>query len=420
MQLLRAGVLNSIAVLVRVASGVLLNKMLALFVGPSGYALIGQFQNFVSIGTAVASAGVGTGVTKYTAEHTANEGVQQAYWRTAVFLTTCCTLIVCVLSLCLRDRLALELLKDGAYSDVFIWYSGALIFAVWSVLLLAILNGRQDTNKFFAANVIGSLAGLGGAAGLVAIAGLRGALVALVAGQAIVFVAIVILCWRESWFRVSNFFGKYEYLLAKKLSAFALMAIASAVVVPGSQLIIRDHLVETFGLNAAGYWQAMTKVSDLYLMVVTTTLSYYYLPRLARMKVGSELRAELVSGYRYFFPVAVILALLIYLFRGPITHLLFAETFEPMETLFFWQMLGDVMKIGSWLVGFVMLAKAMTKRYIVTEVVFSATLIGLTMLFTGYFGVEGAVMAFALNYLMYWLVIWFVCADAYTEPEGLK
>ena len=51
MTLLKTSALNGIAVLTRVGTALLLNKILAVHVGPAGYAVIGQFQSLVGMVT---------------------------------------------------------------------------------------------------------------------------------------------------------------------------------------------------------------------------------------------------------------------------------------------------------------------------------------------------------------------------------
>lgn len=65
-------------------------------------------------------------------------------------------------------------------------------------------------------------------------------------------------------------------------------------------------------------------------------------------------------------------------------------------------------KIGSWLLAYLMLAKALTKEYIITEILFSVTLIFLSRWFIGQYGVIGATYAFALNYGLYWILMWWL------------
>ncbi|MEL6948786.1 MAG: DegT/DnrJ/EryC1/StrS family aminotransferase [Pseudomonadota bacterium] len=60
-----------------------LNKILAIYVGPAGYAVLGQFQNAVQMITTLASGAINTGVTKYTAEYGEDAPRQHAVWRTA-------------------------------------------------------------------------------------------------------------------------------------------------------------------------------------------------------------------------------------------------------------------------------------------------------------------------------------------------
>jgi PST family polysaccharide transporter len=76
-----------------------------------------------------------------------------------------------------------------------------------------------------------------------------------------------------------------------------------------------------------------------------------------------------------------------------------------MQDLFLWQMLGDALKIGSWILAYLMLSKAMTKLYICTEIIFTVSLIALTYICTQVFGFEGVSIAHLINYGLYWIVI---------------
>ncbi len=59
-------------------------------------------------------------------------------------------------------------------------------------------------------------------------------------------------------------------------------------------MVIRTYLTQEFGLNYAGYWEAMIRLSAAYLMLVTTTLSVYYLPRLAELTHLDEIKKRSV------------------------------------------------------------------------------------------------------------------------------
>lgn len=84
MSLVKTSLLNGIAVIVKILSALMLNKVLAIYVGPSGYAIIGQFQNVVSILVSFSGGVLATGVTKATAQHFDNEAKQQAVWTASI------------------------------------------------------------------------------------------------------------------------------------------------------------------------------------------------------------------------------------------------------------------------------------------------------------------------------------------------
>ena len=76
-----------------------------------------------------------------------------------------------------------------------------------------------------------------------------------------------------------------------------------------------------------------------------------------------------------------------------------------MRDLFFWQMIGDSLKIGSWILAYLMLSKAMTKLFITTEIIFALTSILLTYICTQFFGFKGVSIAHLVNYGMYWIIV---------------
>jgi len=183
------------------------------------------------------------------------------------------------------------------------------------------------------------------------------------------------------------------------------MALVSAICVPLSQMLIRAYLTQEFSLAYAGYWEAMIRLSTVYLMLVTTTLGVYYLPRLSELNKIDEIKKEVYLGYKFLFPLTVVGGIIVFVLRDWIINLLFTPSFAPMQDLFFWQMMGDALKIGSWILAYLMLSKAMTKLYISTEIIFTLSLIALTYVCTQYFGFKGVSIAHLINYGMYWIVI---------------
>ncbi|RZG76956.1 O-antigen translocase [Acinetobacter sp. WCHAc060025] len=405
MNLLKTSVLNGVAVLIKTATMFVLNKILAVYVGPAGYAAIGQFQNFIQMITTFAGSAINTAVIKYTAEYHEDEIKQRAIWKTAGSIVLFFSIIFSVLILIFQKQLSIYIFHTIAYQSVFVWFAIFLTFFTFNALFLAILNGKKEVLKLVVANILGSLFSLIITSLLAIKYSLYGALVAISIYQSLAFFVTLFLCYKSDWFQFRYLFGKINKEIVTKFAAFALMALVSAICVPLSQMFIRGYLSHEYGVTYAGYWEAMIRLSTAYLMLVTTTLGVYYLPRLSELQSLKEIKAEVYLGYKYIFPLAVLAGLIVYMLRDWIIALLFTKAFLPMRDLFLWQMIGDSLKIGSWILAYLMLSKAMTKLFITTEIIFAFSSILFTYICTKLFGFEGVTIAHLINYGIYWLVM---------------
>ncbi len=405
MTLIKTSLLNGIAVAIKMLTLLGLNKILAIYVGPSGYAALGQFQNAVQMIMTFASGAINTGVTKYTAEYHQDEELQHKVWGTAGTVALIGSVITAVLVIIFNSTLARWFLKDESLGSVFIWFAATLVFFVFNTLLLAILNGKKEIGRYVIANIAGSLFSLVITAIMATRFGLYGALVALAIYQSMTFFVTLLLTYKATWFRLEYLFGAVDKKTLTNLGKFALMAFTSAACVPLSHILIRNHLGESFGWDAAGYWEAMWRLSAAYLMLVTTTLSIYYLPRLSELETTSDIKREILNGYKIILPLAATCGLAIYIARELVISLLFSAEFLPMAQLFAWQMLGDTLKIGSWVLAYLMLAKAMTKLFIISEIMSSGAFFLFTVLLTERIGLEGVALAHTMNYAVYWLAV---------------
>lgn len=402
MSLVKTSLLNGIAVLVKVASTVVLNKILAVYVGPTGYAIIGQFQNAVSLLASLAGGVVATGVTKGTAQYFDDEAKQHAIWQTAIRLSLGASFIAGVSLLYVRDWLSAWLLHRPDMNSVFVCLGLALPAMAANNLLLAIVNGKKEIGIYVVANILGSLLSLLVIGLLAYLLGLYGVLVAFTINPAIVLISTAAMVAQRDWFKAKFLWGKMNRPALRELSGFGLMGLTSALTVPVSYMLIRDHLVTNLGLTAAGSWQASWKISEIYLMLVTTTLSVYYLPRLAEIRTVPELKTEIVKVYRFVMPIAVAGAVSIYLLRDFIINTLFTLDFLPMRELFPWQLAGDIMKIGSWITGYVLIGRGMKKVFLSVEIIFSILFVLLSWIFVNQWGLQGVPMAYMINSLICW------------------
>ncbi len=405
MTLVRTSLLNGVAVAVKVMAAMALNKILAVYVGPAGYGIIGQFQNALAVIVNLAGGVVATGVTKATAEHFDDAARQHGVWRTAIRLSLGASVLSGVVLLSLQSHLSEALLQSARLASVFVALALTLPATAANNILLAVVNGKKEVGIYVAANIFGSLITMTVTGLLAWQFGLHGALVACAIAPSLALLSTAAMVSRRPWLSAAALWGPVDRPAMKELSGFALMGITAALATPIALMLIRQNVTDTLGLTAAGYWQASWKISEIYLMLVTTTLTLYYVPRLAEIRSGSELRREVWKVYRFVIPVVLAGAATIYVLRHFIIGLLFSADFQPMEALFPWQLAGDVIKIGSWLLSCIMLGRSMVKAYIATEIIFSASFVLLSWVCVARFGITGVPIAYAANYVLYWIAI---------------
>jgi PST family polysaccharide transporter len=183
------------------------------------------------------------------------------------------------------------------------------------------------------------------------------------------------------------------------------MTFVSVILLNVRQIYLRDYVIENLSANAAGHWQAIWKISEIYLTVITFSLSIYYLPKLSSVNDKQTLKKEIFKGYKLLLPVVFVLSILMYLFRDLIILILFSKEFNPVRDLFLYQLIGDVLKIASWLLSFMMIAKAMTKEFLITEVVSISLFLILSLCFFNNYGILGLTYAYAINYAIYLIMM---------------
>ncbi|MEO3879141.1 O-antigen translocase [Rheinheimera fenheensis] len=401
MTLIKTSLLNGLAVIVRMATLLGLNKILAVYVGPSGYALIGQLQNAMVMMTTVASGSINTGVTKYTAELRNNDEKTNDVWKTSFNISMLLSFTLAIGIYFFSFELSSYFFHNTSYEFVFTWFAVTLPFFVLNSLLMSILNGRKEVVRYIKVNIFSAIFSLMFTGALTMSFGIKGALVALVTNQSIVLLVTIFLLHKTEWFGLKRLVGFGKWKVTQDLSKFALMTIVSVISVPLSHIAVRQHLVSEFGMEHAGYWDAMWKISTVYLMLVTTTLSLYYLPRLSEIKAKEELRSEILYGYKIIMPIVIVVSMCSYLLKELVVKILFSNDFLEMMSLFGWQMFGDTVKIASWLLAFVYTAKGLAKIHIFSQILFSFSFYFLTVFFCSIYGFDGVAISHAANYIAY-------------------
>lgn len=410
--LVRVASLNSTSVLIRIISGILTSKAIAVFIGPEGMALIGNLRNLLSSFHSLAIMGMYNGVVKYVSEFKNNalklsKTISSAYY--FGFIATTLVSFFCFYNA--------QLLNDwifGAYDYSYIFKVIALALPFYSLNMMSfsIINGFSKYKILVVINIIGQILGLLITLVLIWQNNIDGALVSVVITPSLIFlitlVAIVNRRSLISQIKVSS----VSLNTIKKLSVFSLMALITAIILPLVTIVIRNYIIENIGMKEAGLWEGMNRISNYYLMFVNSLLALYILPRFSEINKVKEFRREVLNFYKTLMPVFGLGLLVIYLLRPFIISIIFSSDFRAMEELFIWYLLGDFVKVLSIVIAYQFLAKKMFWHYMITEIFLVLLIYFSSIYFIDLFGVRGATIAHFVTYLLYFGVILLIFASS--------
>lgn len=400
--------LNSLSVLLKIGIGLITSKLLAVFVGPSGMALVGNLRNFLTSLESISTLGFQSGIVKYVAESNDNKKELQKIIATVFISLLFVVLILSAVLFFMASYWNNKIFGDDfEYSLVFEILALSLPWYAISIFSLAIINGLGKFKKVIWINISGNTIGLIVSVFMILQFKTLGALLAIIITPALLFFVTFYFIDKEVGFLNTIRFYLFDFKIIKNLSSYSLMALVSSVLGPFVLLTIRNNVIEGIGIEQAGYWETMTRISSYYMMFVSTILSVYFLPKLVIAKTHQETKLIFWSYYKTILPVFVIGVTIIYFLRFFIIKLLFTSEFLSVESLFIWQLLGDVFKVCSLILGFQFFAKKMTIAFIVVELLSLITLYILSSCFIKLFEIEGVVMAQALGNFFYLVVLCF-------------
>ena len=378
-------------------------KVVASIIGPAGVALVGQLNNFATIAMSLSSGGINNGITKYISEFKDDPAKVATFLSTALRITVICSLCVGVAMIVLNRLLSRLILQTEEYWYVFLIFGFTILLYALNSMLLSVVNGFKEFKKYVKINIANSIVGLCFTLAFVLTLGLPGALVSAVTYQSVMLFITMWMIRKSAWSVWSNFKMRLNRLASKQYFKYTLMTLTTALTVPISQLLLRSYVITEISPIEAGWWEGLTRLSGSCLTIVTTSFAVYYMPRLSELHEAQKLSKEIFKAYAVIVPFLVIGFLLVYLFRYPIIRILFTSEFYPMADLFFWQFIGEIFKICSWLLSYIMVAKAMVKTFVLTEVIFT----GAYVLFSYYFiridGIMGIPKAYVINYILYFI-----------------
>lgn len=407
--ILRSSSIMGAASVINILSSLVKMKAAAVLLGPAGVGLVGLYQNLMQTAATISSLGLRTVGTRQIAEaNAAKDAAKLATVRRALFWGTLILAALGGLVFWLAsDWIAKEILADPLRSSDIAWLSVGVAVTVAAGSQGALLTGLRRIGDLARIQVAsGAFSAILGIAAL-SVWGAQGLLaMVLVAPMATFALGHYYVHQlgppkgRQTSF--PELTAQWRIMAALGIS-FTLSALATTL----GHLAVRTLVQRELGIEALGQFQAAWSIGMTYLGFVLGAMGTDYYPRLTAAIRDHDAACRMVNEQT---EVALLLCgpiLLAMLSLAPwVIHLLYSAEFGQAVEILRWQLLGDILKVMSWPLGFVLLALGAGWTFVMTEsigigIFVLGVAVGLPL-----FGVTATGMAFLGLYVVYLPLVW--------------
>ena len=384
-------------------------KALAVLLGPGGIGLLSIYNSLLDMVKQTAGLGMGSSGVREIASSRGNETmlsrVRQILFAAHLIQGALAMLAVWLL----RERISIWLFGDASRATEVGLIGIAIFIGLLSSAQTSLLQGLRKVDDLGRVTVLGAFVGTLAGLAAVWLQGENG-LIWFILVQPLAAVLIALQYTRRlpkpTAARLS-LFETWEVWkpMAKLGAAFMLGGLATAATL----LLVRGHISQELGLDAAGYFAAAWGITMTYVGFLLGAMGADYYPRLTEV-IHDKVAAVRLMNDQTQLGLAIggpILLLLIGLAPWVIT-LLYSAEFDPAVTLIQWQTVGNVFKIASWTLGFSIIATGRAKTFFFVELSFNIVFLGVVFVFMPHVGLEVTAYAFVLGYLVHMNMIYLV------------
>lgn len=392
------------ASLINIVIGLVRTKIIAVLLGPNGIGLVGLYTGLVATASSLASMGTSIVGTRQIAEAISKEDdhalavARHAMFWGGVLLASVGALIVWTL----REVLARYVLGSSDHASIVGWLSLGVALSVACASQGALIQGMRRIGDMARLSVYGSalntVCGLTllwqwGAAGLVAYV-LIGPMTSFLLGHWFVSRLPTVDTQHVS---INEMTHQWQTLLRLGTPIMGTVLVGTLV-----QLWIRVEVGNTLGAAALGHFQAAGAISMQYIGFLLAAMTADYYPRLTGVIHDHNAATRLVNEQT---EIALLFSAPIFIAMIGLTpwviHLLYSSEFMPAVNVLRWQILGDVLKVASWPLGFVIAAVGAGRAFFWSDTISFLLMGGLVAGFSSRVGLQITGIAFLVCYAVY-------------------
>jgi antigen flippase len=382
--------------MINAALSLVRTKAIAVLLGPAGFGLFGIYGAISDLVRSLAGMGVNSSGVRQIAEAVGTDDQKNLACTVTVLRRVAFYFgaLGALLLLAFSKQISRLTFGDDQHTTAVALLSIAVFFADVSAGQGAVLQGMRRIADLARMSVWGGIYGTVFSIVIVYFWKEGGVVPALVC---IAAMNIVVSWWYARKVKVEKVSIRFKDALneASALLKLGLVFMSSGFMTMGMAYLVKMLLTRRIGLESAGYYQAAWSLGNLYTGFVLQAMAADFYPRLTgivndhercnrlvneQVEIGLLLSATGVFAAITFAPLVI--------------HILYSAKFEPAVELFRWICLGMMVRIATWPLGFVIVAKGDKKLFLYVELVSNIIYAGLIWAGVELFGLAGTGIAF--------------------------
>lgn len=407
-QILKSSAIVGGSTMLNVAMGIIRTKAMAVLLGPGGFGLAGLYTSIITLTQNIAGVGVNSSGVRQIAE-AAGSGDQAKVAKTAVVLrrtSVILGLLGAALLVLFSSQVSVVTFGNAKQRGAVCLIALAAMFQLISAGQGALIQGMRKIADLAKMNVIGAFSGLVISVPVVYFLREKGIAISLV----LVAATTIAASW---WYsrkiqiiavRLTN--GEIRRETAGLLK-LGVAFMASGLLVPGVAYFVRVILLHKAGIAATGIYQSAWTLGGLYVGFILQAMGADFYPRLSAVADDNAECNRLVNEQALIGLLVAGPGVLATLTLAPLVIALFySARFGAAVPVLRWISLGASLQVVSWPMGFIIVAKARQNLFLLSELLWAISAVGLAWTCVRWWGLNGAGIAFFLAYVAHWIIVY--------------
>jgi O-antigen/teichoic acid export membrane protein len=410
-QILKATSIVGGAQVISIFIRIIRTKIIAVLLGTTGVGIAGLYQSTLEIVQSATGFGLGFSAVRDVAE-AAGTGNQQRIGRTITILRRwvwLTGLLGVALLILFRKEFSYYAFQSEDHTLDFMILAVVPLFTAISSGQRAILQGVRKISDMARAGILGSIAGLCITVPLYWLMGIRGIVPALILSA---FVELGLSWYFAKKVTIQRGQVNWRETLTGGAGMIRLgfFTVIAGLATTGTMYLVRIFISGKMGLDGVGQFQAAWSLSATYVGLILGAMAADYYPRLSAVNQDKVQVCKLVNEQT---EITLLLAgpLIVGMicFMDVVVWLFYSEKFGQSINILLWQSLGNLLKVISWPMGLVLLAKSRGGYFVFTELLWNTLFLITIWLLWDYSTIESAGIAFLISYLILTGVIYASC-----------